>query len=218
MTHRIFVPVHNHAYHSTNTSSSEAEQSIEPGHKSTQSLTISTHLRKEKRLPSITIIHHGVDGEKVPHGQARQRAIRWKTNHLRRKRYQPYPFPPLHPFAIPPNPPINHSNRGTPPATKTSYINYMKVLMLAEELNIAYDISVVDTKDKWYHSVHPERFVPTLRDQDPETNQDLYVFESTACLQYLAESYDEEGLWGGRTRAERASVLSWIAYQTAGLG
>ncbi|KAI4958681.1 hypothetical protein J4E86_004286 [Alternaria arbusti] len=103
-------------------------------------------------------------------------------------------------------------------ATKTSYINYMKVLMLAEELGIDYDISVVVTKDEWYHSVHPERYVPTIRDQDAETKQDLYVFESTACLQYLADTYDKEGLWHGKTQYEKGNILSWLAYQTAGLG
>jgi len=94
----------------------------------------------------------------------------------------------------------------------------MKVLMLAEELGIDYDISVVVTKDEWYHSVHPERYVPTIRDQDAETKQDLYVFESTACLQYLADTYDKEGLWHGKTQYEKGNILSWLAYQTAGLG
>ncbi|EMD58424.1 hypothetical protein COCSADRAFT_350843 [Bipolaris sorokiniana ND90Pr] len=103
-------------------------------------------------------------------------------------------------------------------ATKTSYINYMKVLMMAEELGIDYDISVVVTKDEWYHRIHPERYVPTIHDQDPATKQEIIVFESTACLQYLAEMYDKEGLWYGKTQHEKGNILSWIAYQTAGLG
>ncbi|KAF1362642.1 glutathione S-transferase [Lizonia empirigonia] len=103
-------------------------------------------------------------------------------------------------------------------ATKTSYINYMKVLMLAEELEIGYDISVVLTKDDWYQPIHPERYVPTIRDLDPKTKEDIYIFESTACLQYLADTYDKEGLWHGKTQYEKGNVLSWLAYQTAGLG
>ncbi|KAI9644116.1 hypothetical protein NHQ30_007469 [Ciborinia camelliae] len=95
----------------------------------------------------------------------------------------------------------------------------MKVLMLAHELRLPYDLSVVaSTSEPWYAPVHPERYVPTIRDRDPATGEIFHVFESTACLQYLAEVYDTEGLWRGRTVAERALVLSWTAYQTAGMG
>lgn len=48
--------------------------------------------------------------------------------------------------------------------------------------------------------------------------EESVVFESTACLQYLAEFYDKTGDWAGRTRAEKATVITWTAYQTAGLG
>lgn len=77
---------------------------------------------------------------------------------------------------------------------------------------------MIDTKDEWYYKIHPERYVPALRDQDPETNQQVVVFESTACLQYLADRFDKNGDWTGRTAWEKAAVLSWTAYQTAGLG
>ncbi|CAI7602498.1 unnamed protein product [Penicillium glandicola] len=104
-------------------------------------------------------------------------------------------------------------------ATATSYINYMKVLMMAAELNMDYEIAVVgSTKEPWYQPVHPERYVPAICDYDAVQKQVFYVFESTSCLQYLANEYDTEGLWKGRTPGERASVLSWTAYQTAGLG
>lgn len=103
-------------------------------------------------------------------------------------------------------------------ASKTSIINYMKVLMLAEEMGLEYDVSVVRTKDEWYHAVHPERYVPAICDQDPVTQESFFVFESTACLQYLAETYDRDGSWSGRTWKEKAEVLNWVAYQTAGMG
>jgi len=90
--------------------------------------------------------------------------------------------------------------------------------MLAEELQLRYDVSVVSTSDDWYHAVHPERYVPTIRDQDPATHESFFVFESTACLQYLADTYDETGTWSGRTRKEKAEVMAWLAYQTAGIG
>lgn len=60
--------------------------------------------------------------------------------------------------------------------------------------------------------------MPALKDQDPETEEEVTVFESTACLQYLADRFDNIGTWSGRTAKERSQVLSWTAYQTAGLG
>ncbi|KAH8160887.1 hypothetical protein CIB48_g7361 [Xylaria polymorpha] len=103
-------------------------------------------------------------------------------------------------------------------ADQTSYINYIKPLILAEELQLPHVISIIDTKDEWYYSVHPERYVPALRDEDPETKEKIVVFESTACLQYLADRFDRDGTWTGRTARERGAVMSWTAYQTAGLG
>ena len=103
-------------------------------------------------------------------------------------------------------------------ADETSYINYIKPLILAEELQLPYIFSVIDTKDEWYYSVHPERYVPALKDRDPDTSKDFFVFESTACLQHLAGRFDTEGLWTGRSLDEKAAVLSWTSYQTAGLG
>jgi glutathione S-transferase len=90
--------------------------------------------------------------------------------------------------------------------------------MFAEELQFPHVISVVDTTQEWFYKIHPERYVPALRDQDPETGEEVVVFEGTACLQYLAERFDSDRVWTGRTAAEKAAVLSWTAYQTAGLG
>ncbi|KAG6988941.1 cytochrome P450 monooxygenase [Physcia stellaris] len=103
-------------------------------------------------------------------------------------------------------------------ANQTSYINYMKPLILAEELKIPHVVSVIDTKEAWYRKVHPECYVPALKDEDPETKGEVIVFESTACLQYLTHRFDEQGTWGGRTAWEKGAIMSWTAYQTAGLG
>jgi glutathione S-transferase len=91
-------------------------------------------------------------------------------------------------------------------------------LIFAEELKIPHVISIIDTKDEWYRKIHPERYVPALRDECPQTKKEVVVFESTACLQYLADRFDVAGLWSGRNAWERAAVHSWTAYQTAGLG
>ncbi|KAI1692508.1 glutathione S-transferase aclG [Ditylenchus destructor] len=103
-------------------------------------------------------------------------------------------------------------------ADATSYINYIKPIILAEELKAPYVLSIIDTKDEWFYKIHPERYVPSLKDRDPETGQDVIVFEGTACLQYLADRSDNNGEWAGKTAAEKGAVLSWTAYQTAGLG
>ncbi|OTB04085.1 hypothetical protein M426DRAFT_59269 [Hypoxylon sp. CI-4A] len=103
-------------------------------------------------------------------------------------------------------------------ADQTSYINYIKPLILAEELQFPHVISIIKTTEDWYYRIHPERYVPALKDVDPESKKETVVFESTACLQYLAERFDNEGIWSGRNAWEKAAVMSWTAYQTAGLG
>jgi glutathione S-transferase len=105
-----------------------------------------------------------------------------------------------------------------PTADQTSYINYIKPLILAEELQFPHVLSVIDTASESYRRVHPERYVPALKDQDPESGKEILVFEGTACLQYLADRFDVEKAWSGRNAWERGAVLSWTAYQTAGLG
>lgn len=103
-------------------------------------------------------------------------------------------------------------------ADQTNWINYIKPLVLAEELDLPYLISVIDTKDEEYRQIHPERYVPALKDEDPESHEKIYVFESTACLQYLSDRFDQDGSWTGRNAWEKAQIMSWTAYQTAGLG
>jgi glutathione S-transferase len=103
-------------------------------------------------------------------------------------------------------------------ADETSYINYIKPLILAAELNFPHVLSVIDTRAEWFYAIHPERMVPSLKDRDPETGQDVIVFEGTACLQYLADRFDQDGRWTGRTAHEKGSVYAWTAYQTAGIG
>lgn len=94
----------------------------------------------------------------------------------------------------------------------------MKPLILAQELGVTHLVAVIDTHSQWYYSIHPERYVPALRDKDPVTGEDAVVFEGTACIQYLADRFDKDSDWTGRTPAERAAVMSWTEYQTAGIG
>ncbi|OGE47513.1 hypothetical protein PENARI_c042G05209 [Penicillium arizonense] len=103
-------------------------------------------------------------------------------------------------------------------ADETSYINYIKPLILAQELAIPHVISLIDTTSQWAYKIHPERMVPALRDVDPESGEPFHVFEGTACLQYMADRFDTHGDWARRTAAERGAVFTWVAYQTAGIG
>ena len=103
-------------------------------------------------------------------------------------------------------------------SNETNYINFVKPLILAQELGTPHQIAIVNTKDPFYGEVHPERFVPAINDRCPVTHQEINVFESTACLQYLAAQYDSKGLWTGQNAWERGQVMSWTEYQTAGLG
>ncbi|KAH6608321.1 putative glutathione S-transferase GliG-like protein [Trichoderma cornu-damae] len=103
-------------------------------------------------------------------------------------------------------------------ADETSYINYIKPLILAHELKIPHVIALIDTTSQWAYQIHPERMVPALKDRDSQTGEQINVFEGTACLQYLADMFDVDGVWSGRTAAERAAVFTWTAYQTAGIG
>jgi glutathione S-transferase len=91
-------------------------------------------------------------------------------------------------------------------------------LILAAELDFPHVLSVIDTRDEWYYKIHPERYVPALKDWDEECKKEVVVFEGTACLQYLADKFDVEGVWRGRNAWEKGLILSWTAYQTAGLG
>ncbi|CZT16513.1 related to glutathione S-transferase GliG [Ramularia collo-cygni] len=103
-------------------------------------------------------------------------------------------------------------------ADQTSYINYIKPLILAEELQLPHLLSVIDTKSQWAYEIHPERMVPALRDQDPESGQTVNVFEGTACLYYLCDRFDTAGDWIGRNAFEKGNIHAWTAYQTAGIG
>jgi glutathione S-transferase len=85
-------------------------------------------------------------------------------------------------------------------------------------LNVPHILAVIDTHSEWYYSIHPERYVPAIRDRDPVSGEDAIVFEGTACIQYLADRFDKGGSWTGRTAAEKAAVMSWTEYQTAGIG
>ena len=50
------------------------------------------------------------------------------------------------------------------------------------------------------------------------TTLPVNIFDSSACLQYIVDKYDKEGLYGGKNIWERTMVTNWLMAYTAGLG
>ncbi|OKL56661.1 hypothetical protein UA08_08296 [Talaromyces atroroseus] len=109
-------------------------------------------------------------------------------------------------------------------ASPTSTANSVKPLMLIEALNIPHHIHIIEStsNETWFHAVNPYKMVPALEDVETyEVNgqsQRLNIFDSSACLTYLAERYDTEGLYRGKTVSERTIIMNWLMSYTAGLG
>ena len=96
--------------------------------------------------------------------------------------------------------------------------------MLIEALNIPHHIHIINStsNETWFHDVNPYKMVPALEDTEKfEINgkkKRLNVFDSSACLVYLAEKYDTEGLYHGKDICERTIIMNWLMSYTAGLG
>lgn len=96
--------------------------------------------------------------------------------------------------------------------------------MLIEALNIPHTIHIIasTSNETWFHSVNPYKMVPAMEDveiyQVNGKPHRLNVFDSSACLAYLAEKYDKQGLYNGKDLCERTIVMNWLMSYTAGLG
>ncbi|KAJ5488071.1 hypothetical protein LT330_008433 [Penicillium expansum] len=109
-------------------------------------------------------------------------------------------------------------------ASPTSTANSVKPLMLIEALNIPHHIHLIEStsNETWFHAVNPYKMVPAIEDVEVyDSNgefQRLNIFDSSACLTYLAEKYDTEGLYRGKNLCERTIITNWLMSYTAGLG
>ncbi|KAJ5665119.1 uncharacterized protein N7477_007567 [Penicillium maclennaniae] len=109
-------------------------------------------------------------------------------------------------------------------ASPTSTANAVKPLMLIEALNIPHTIHIITStsNETWFHAINPYKMVPAMEDveiyQVNGKPQRLNVFDSSACLTYLAEKYDKEGIYNGKDLCERTIVMNWLMSYTAGLG
>ncbi|KAF2877962.1 hypothetical protein BDV95DRAFT_600651 [Massariosphaeria phaeospora] len=105
-------------------------------------------------------------------------------------------------------------------STPTSGANIVKVLSLIEALSIDHNVQVVPStkNDIWFHRISPTKMVPALEGLESNEGKRLNVFESSSCLEYLVDQYDDDGLYGGKNIWERTQVRNWLTMHTAGLG
>ena len=91
--------------------------------------------------------------------------------------------------------------------------NPMKVALLLEELQLPFELGVVDIFKGQQHApeflkINPNGKVPALVDDD------VTLFDSHAILLYLAEKH---GQFVPSQPAERAAMLSWLQFVATGL-
>ncbi len=94
---------------------------------------------------------------------------------------------------------------------RTNSINVQKVMWAVGELGLEHEridaggaFGGLDTED--YGERNPNRRVPTLEDDG------LVMWESNACVRYLAARYDKDGLWP-EDPAARARADMWMDWQ-----
>ena len=94
---------------------------------------------------------------------------------------------------------------------RTNSINAQKVMWAVGELGLEHEridaggaFGGLDTED--YGERNPNRRVPTLEDDG------LVMWESNACVRYLAARYDKDGLWP-EDPAARARADMWMDWQ-----
>ena len=99
--------------------------------------------------------------------------------------------------------------------------NGHKVSIALEELGLPYtvralNLSALEQKTPAFLAINPNGRIPALVDHDPgDGGGELAVFESGACLIYLAEKTGR--LLPGGLRS-RARVLQWLMFQMGGIG
>ncbi len=99
--------------------------------------------------------------------------------------------------------------------------NGQKIAIMLEEIGepyrvVSYDIFNGDQLTAAFGRINPNHKLPAIVDQHPaDGDAAVTVFESGAILQYLAE---KSGRFLPGSGAARATTLSWLTWQVAGLG
>ncbi|KAI1099130.1 glutathione S-transferase [Jackrogersella minutella] len=102
-------------------------------------------------------------------------------------------------------------------------VNPYKVTIAAEELNIPYnyiniDMAAGESQAEWYASINPNGRMPALV-HVKEDGTTVTVFESAACLLYIASEFDKGyKISQPFGTPEYWTQLSWLSWQVAGYG
>lgn len=98
--------------------------------------------------------------------------------------------------------------------------NPPKVIMIAEELGIPYEIEPISfdkVKDPEYVKINPNGRIPAMYD----ANTDITLWESGAIIEYLIDTYDTEHKLSyapAQNRAYAYHTKQWLFYQVTGQG
>ncbi len=95
--------------------------------------------------------------------------------------------------------------------------NGWKVSILLEEAEIPYTVKPIDLgkleqKEDWFLRINPNGRIPAIVARDAD---DFAVFESGACLIYLAE---KSGRFLPTDLEGRSLVMQWLMFQMGGVG
>lgn len=99
--------------------------------------------------------------------------------------------------------------------------NGQKIAIMLEEMGasyrvVPYDIFNGDQLTRAFGQINPNHKLPAIIDHSPDCGSEpVTVFESGAILQYLAEKC---GSFLPASAVSRATTLSWLNWQVAGLG
>ncbi|KAI1377945.1 glutathione S-transferase [Hypoxylon crocopeplum] len=102
-------------------------------------------------------------------------------------------------------------------------VNPIKLTIAAEELGVPYNyiclnMGAGETKAEWYESINPNGRVPAIV-HVKEDGTSVTVFESAACLLYMASEFDKDyKLLYPIGTPEYWTQLSWLSWQVAGYG
>ena len=99
--------------------------------------------------------------------------------------------------------------------------NGRKVSIALEELGLPYEVHFVrlrklEQKEPWYLAINPNGRIPAIVDREVAAEQGGFaVFESGACLLYLAE---KAGRLLPGDPLGRSRVVQWLMFQMGGVG
>lgn len=98
--------------------------------------------------------------------------------------------------------------------------NGLKISIVLEELEVPYDVHVVDIRkgdqlQPQFLAISPNNKIPAIVDPDGPDGQPISIFESGAILQYLGRKFGK--LYPTQERS-RVEVEQWLYWQVGGLG